>query len=197
VAAPPRWSAAAIGGFVLSLIGFLGVTAVLGLLFGIIGIVATRGGRRRGMGLAIAAVPISLATGALAILLVFAVLFASHVKAVTSRLEEVLACEPTAVAAAVDQLRLVTSDEFNERVDRESMQGWLERVHATHGKLIDLTIDRKRLVTPTENGALSISLDAKFVNGTVSVRVTFSEGDFWSLRIDDIEVDGGSPLPSD
>ena len=55
---PPPWSAAAIGAFVLSLLGFIGITAVLGLIFSIVGIVATRRGRRRGMGLAIAAIPI-------------------------------------------------------------------------------------------------------------------------------------------
>ena len=67
---PVRWSAAAVAGFVLSLVGCLIVTAPLGLILGIVGIVTTRGGRRRGMGLAIAAIPISLLTGVFSLIVV-------------------------------------------------------------------------------------------------------------------------------
>ena len=64
---PKSWSALAISGFVLSLVGCLGITAALGLVFGIAGILATRGRRKRGFGLAVAAIPISMLTGALSV----------------------------------------------------------------------------------------------------------------------------------
>ena len=63
------WSVAAIAGLVLSLLGCSLIGAVLGLILGIVGITRTRGGRRRGMGLAIAAIPISLGTGLIGVFL--------------------------------------------------------------------------------------------------------------------------------
>jgi len=67
---PPRWSALAITAFVLSFIGFLGFTAILAIIFGAVGIWVTRAGCRRGMGLAIAAIPIALVTGLFGLALV-------------------------------------------------------------------------------------------------------------------------------
>lgn len=194
--APPRWSAAAIAAFILSLLGFLGVTAVLGLIFGIVGIITTSGGRRRGMGLAIAAIPISLLTGALSIVLLSVVFFGTRAMAIPVTLKAALGADSASVADSANSLREIGSEAFNNEVSTEALQAWITQINAKHGKLTSTAKDTQELMSPTPDGAWRLNFKGKFVNGPASIRLTFKAEQLLSMRMDDIEIDGSSPRGS-
>jgi len=192
----PRWSAAAIGAFILSLLGFLGVTAVLGLIFGIVGIITTSGGRRRGMGLAIAAIPISLITGALSILLLGLVYFGMHAKEIPAKLQAALGSDSATVADAANALREIGSAAFNDEVSAEALQAWITQINAKHGKLTSTSRDSQQFMSTTPDGVVYLNFSGKFVNGPASIRLIFTAEQLWSMRIDDIDIGGSSPRVS-
>ena len=194
--APPPWSAAAIGGFILSLLGFAGVTAILGLIFGIVGIVTTSGGRRRGAGLAIAAIPISLVTGAASVVLVLGILLVTRAAEVPVKLQSVFGSNSSNMVDAVTTLRELGSPKFNEAVGTEVLQAWLTQINAEHGKLTSASLDTHQMVSERPDGTMCLNVNGKFVNGPAEIRLVFEGGDVWSLRIDDIEVGGSSPRGS-
>ncbi|UCC32430.1 MAG: hypothetical protein JSU86_09140 [Phycisphaerales bacterium] len=188
---PPPWSAAAISGFVLSLLGCLGITAILGLILGITGIATTRGGRRRGLGLAIAAIPISLVTGALSIVVGMGMLLAISAGALAERLPEVFEADSSTMDAAVDALREIGSDDFNATVSTEMVRGWLEQVAVKHGKLVEV-IGPAPPGTTTSSDGKTFSVEAKFVNGRANITISFGLEDY-RIKLHDIQVDGVSP----
>ena len=192
----PRWSAAAIGAFILSLLGFLGVTAVLGLIFGIVGIITTSGGRRRGMGLAIAAIPISLATGALSILLLSVVIFGIRAKEIPVKLRAALGADSATVADSANALREIGSAAFHDEVSTSALQAWITQINTKHGKLTSTSKDTQELMSSTPDGSMCINFKGKFVNGPAAIRLIFNAEQFWSMRIDDIEIGGSSPRSS-
>ncbi len=194
--APPRWSAAAISAFILSLLGFLGVTAVLGLIFGIVGIVTTSGGRRRGMGFAIAAIPISLVTGALSILLLWVYFFGTRAMAIPTKLQAALGADSATVADSANALREIGSAAFNDEVSTEALQAWITRINAKHGKLTSASLDTDQMMAKTGDGSMYLIVKGKFVNGPAVIRLIFKAEQLWSLRIDDIDIGGSSPRGS-
>jgi len=189
----PRWSAAAIGGFVLSLLGFVGVTALLGLIFGIIGIAATRGGRRRGAGLAIAAVPISLVTGTIAVFLLRAVIMVTQMMEMPEKLEQVFVSTEASAPGAASALREIGSRSLNEAVEQAALEGWLGTIGRTHGKLVSVALGTQKPVEFTAEGGFAMNLKGKFVNGPADIRIVFGRDSLRPVRIDDIEVAGSSP----
>jgi len=193
---PPRWSAAAIAAFILSLLGFLGVTAVLGLIFGIVGIITTSGGRRRGMGLAIAAIPISLVTGVLSIVLLSVLFFGTRAMEIPVTLKAALGADSAAVVDSANALREIGSAAFNNEVSTEALQAWITQINTKHGKLTAITKEPQELLSPTPEGAWCLNFNGKFVNGLAPIRLIFKAEEFFSLRIDDIEIDGSSPRGS-
>src|SRR3990172_2575126 len=143
----PRWSAAAIGAFILSLLGFLGVTAVLGLIFGIGGIITTSGGRRRGMGLAISAIPISLVTGVMFIFLLSVFFFGARAMAIPVTLQTALGADSATVADSANALREIGSAAFNKEVSTEALQAWITQINFKHGKLTTTSRDSQELLS--------------------------------------------------
>ncbi len=191
--AAPRWSAAAIGGFVLSILGFLGVTALLGLIFGIVGIFTTSGGRRRGRGYAIAAIPISVVTGVIFVFLCMAVLFIARAAKIPDKLKAVLGSDSLVVADSADLLREAGSPAFREEVSTEALQAWITQLIAKHGKLTAASLDFEQKTAVAPDGSMFLNFKSKFVNGPAEIRLTFQKKDLGSLRFDDIEIDGSSP----
>ena len=184
-----RWSAAAIAGFVLSLLGCTGIGAVLGLILGIVGIVVTHGGRRRGLGLAIAAIPISLLTGVLSVLIGLSVAMFMAIAAVVEDLPALLELDASGIAS----LRELTTDDFNTEVTDEDFRIWLAQLSEKHGKLISISLETGPPTTTKRDGHPVISLPGKFVNGGANISIVLSPEGLRRLRIDDIEVDGLSP----
>lgn len=183
---PQSWSALAIAGFVLSFVGCLGITAALGLVFGIAGIVATRGGRKRGFGLAVAAIPISIVTGALFVGVLYyamaiGVVFMDRVSAVVA----VVGSTPDESAESFATLRAGCTEEFIEKASDENLTAWLVAIREKHGALISPG------ETPTSpQGAFGYQLHAKFVNGSAPIVVKFSQASGTRMLIDYIDVDG-------
>jgi len=188
---PPPWSAAAISGFVLSLLGCVGITAILGLILGIIGVVTTRGGRRRGLGLAVAAIPISLVTGALSILLLMGVLLGISAGVLAARLPTVFEANSSQMDAAVFALREIGSDDFNATVSTEAIRSWLEQVAVKHGKLVEVGKPTPSGPT-TSSDAKAFSFEGKFVNGRANITIAFGLEDY-RIKLHDMQVDGVSP----
>jgi hypothetical protein len=189
---PPPWSVSSIVGFVLSL---LGCSAPLGFILGIVGIVRTSGGQRRGRGLAIAAIPISLVTGAVAFLLVLGIFLIGAGGVIIRQLPMLLSTDVEVSKNAVSFLREVASDDFNASVSDEQLQAWLQQVAAKHGRLV--TIGRPSPV-PSSAGTKEIGLDVegKFINGRTSILITLSKQG-WRYAIEDMAVDGVSPRGPD
>jgi len=183
---PQSWSALAITGFVLSLLGCLGITAVLGLIFGVAGIIVTRGGKKRGFGLAVAAIPISLVWGALA---VGGIYFAKTMYVVyLDRVEAVVAVvdsTPDNSAEAFARLREGCSEEFLEIIDDESLTSWLATVREKPGALV--SADDQPV--PVQGGG-GLRINAKFGNGPAPIIFRFSSRGGTKLLIEYIAIDG-------
>lgn len=192
VPAPDKpWSGLAIGGFVCSIIGCLPGVSIVGLILGVVGIVQTRGGRRRGFGLAVAAIPISLVTGVLGLTTVFAtVAFADMNKAI-ERLAPLLAAEPATVKTAIANFRDQCTDEFNEHVDDDRFETWWRSIRKQHGPLTALP---KMSSTKASGQDYELRFAAtRFVNGPASVTVTMRRISLAHFSINDMAVDGVSP----
>jgi len=186
---PPRWSGAAIAGFICSLLGFFGITALLGIVLGIVGIFSTSGGRKRGMGLAIAAIPISLFTGVCCIFIILGIVMVGRVMQVPAMVKSVMALDSGDLKAATNSLREINTSDLNSAVSSEQMQAWFTKVKNDHGSLTSLKIDQ---TTPKPHqlpdGRFQVDMDGKFVNGPAIVSVTLKiEGGF-HLKIDDITI---------
>lgn len=196
---PPRWSALAITAFVLSLIGFLGFTAVLGVILGIAGIAVTRGGRRRGMGLAIAAIPISLVTGALGALFLVTGVMVWRMSEMSKRIEPALSASTADVNKGADEIFAMGSPEFQSAAPNDRIETWLADVKQKHGTLSGFEKqDELGFITRNSSGGFVLNLRGKFINGPALVRVRFSANYILEPRIDDIDVDGVSPrVPAD
>ena len=196
---PPRWSAAAVSAFVLSLLGCTGIGAVLGLILGPVGIVAARGGHRRGFGLAVAAIPISLVTGVMAVFIGWLAYTSVRLVMDTPRqLSAIMGTEVVDASEAWEALRDLASDEFRAEVSAETAQAWLATVWETHGRLVDVQPDEATRGGSTPDGDPFMNFDSRFVNGRANVRIVFDARSVWTApKIVDIEVDGVSPRDSD
>lgn len=183
---PQPWSASAIAGFVLSLVGCLGVTALAGLILGVVGIVKTSNGRRQGRGLAIAALPISLATGAV---FLFVVLMGVRVNELIKRIPVVFTADISDQRTAVTLLRELGSTTFNNEFSAVRLQVWFDAVRTKHGRMVEMDY----LSTGTSDaGQATLSFRAKFVKGPARIEAILQlEGLHFCL--DDIRVDGVSP----
>ena len=187
---PKRWSAAAIAGFVLSLLGCVGITAILGFVFGIIGIVNTKNGQRRGLGFAIAAIPISLLTAVLSVLLGLGIIMALSLGPLFGELADALESSEAVNAAAA--VRSICSDSFKEDVDEEALKAWFAQIRDTHGNFVELQATSAP-PAKTAKGNLRFSQTVKFVNGSVSFTVELVRDGLVGFKIDDFAVDGVSP----
>ncbi len=190
-AGPPPWSPIAVIALVFSLLGCGGIPALLGLILGIVGIVHTRGGRRRGLGLAVAAIPISCLTGGFSLLMAWGIYTARTVNQFSQTLKQAVAQVGDDPQAAVQALRKIGTPAFNRTVSDEALLAWLRGVRKQHGTLtgyhgLQMRPDRK-----AQPPRLRADLKAKFVNGPASVRLSLRMKGLHVL-LDDVAVDGVS-----
>lgn len=192
---PPRWSAMAIAAFVCAILGFLGFTAILGLIFAVAGIVVTRKGERRGLGLAVAAIPISILTGAIGLFLAYGVLTATSMFNASEAFHQVMSKPSDQIPAEADKVYEITSKSFQQDISREQFVQWLQQISAKHGNMVGLERDPDlRPVTSGPRGT-AVNVRAKFTNGPVLVRIMFMPKSLMEWKIEDIEVDGDSVRP--
>lgn len=198
---PAPWSALAISAFVCALLGFLGVTAILGIILGIVGIMVTRGGKRRGLGLAIAAIPISLVTGLISVGLVVVISASLKVATTFAAILPVFDANAPDRPAAMVEFRKLTSRSFDEAVSDEQFFAWVDQVVKENGKLTEVSVrfgraGQQPVKADDNEGSFALSVPAMFVNGPATIQVTFKQDAMWETRLDDIAVGGASPRGS-
>ena len=185
------WSGLAIGGFVCSIIGCLPGLSIVGLILGVVGIAQTRGGRRRGFGLAVAAIPISLVTGLLGLTAVFATVAFTDMNEAIERIAPLLSAEPATANTAIADLRKQCTDDFNEHVDDDRFETWWRSIRKQHGPLTALP---KMSSSKASGRNYELRFEgARFINGLASVTVTMRRISLAHFAINDIAVDGVSP----
>lgn len=185
------WSVAAISGFVLSWLGCIGIPAILGLILGVVGIAKTRGGVRRGRGLAIAALPISCVSFVFGIIMALATFVSINALNIALvQIPEALMSMDTDIDAAVLALREISSEHFNQSVDEDTLKAWITKIVADHGKITD--VDESTFNMDIQGSFAYVDLMGKFVNGPATLKVTiFLNG--LDLQLDDIAINGLSP----
>ncbi len=180
------------------------VGGLLAMVLGIVGIVRTRRRtdagsevglpprRRRGRGVAIAAIPIGLVAGVLQVA-VGASLYRMQVSLQFSeKALKLLGTSSSNIEEAVDDWYAEkTSARFQAACSPEKLAGWLRETLAERGQIQHVKKDRNFLeVTPT---AFVVKLNGNFVNGGAPLRVHVGiEG--MEPKVVDIEVGGSSPL---
>jgi hypothetical protein len=182
---------------VLSFLGCFLVPALLGLILGVVGIVRTQSGRRRGLGLAIASIPISVITGGFAVLCLVGGAFFVAIVTVVAALMGSLGSGPTVDSAAVASLRTYCSQDFRTAVSTEQLEAWMRQVYDKYGRLEDLDVQKDPAVSQTTSpsGAvrLDVEIEGRFTNGRAPIKVSVVQEGFWRFRIDDVEIGGLSP----
>lgn len=186
------YSGIAVAAFVLSLLGCLGISAVLGFILGIAGIILTRNGQKRGMGLAIAALPISLIMGALSFVLFIIILIAGRSAVMLAQLPLFLAKEGELTDENLAEFRKFCTADFNMQVSNEQMRAWVHKMVDEHGKFTDMD-DSIDGAVPGADGQFSLSVKAKFVNGPAQVTLVLVQDPFWEINLNDVMIDGSSP----
>jgi hypothetical protein len=148
------------------------------------------------MGLAIAAIPISVLMGALCLLVVAGSFLLTRVLVqAKDQLPRVLSLDATELAQPDSILRQLCSESFNQEVDAEALEAWLTAVKDKQGKLVE--VKGLSPVQPSRSsGKRAINLEGKFVNGPANITITFAARGF-DVKIDDIEIDGISPRGRD
>jgi hypothetical protein len=185
----PKLSVAAIAGFILS---FLFVLAPIGILLGIVGIFRTRGGRRRGMGFAIASLPIGFITGSLTVVMSMAlwVFYLMGTTAIHST--EFLQSSRVVMAEKAADAYEGFSKRFKLEVDEDRFAQWAMQVAIKHGTLQKIEPPDAKSMKPRDDDTSEINMTGQFVNGPATVSVTIGF-DGLEPEIDDITVDGVSP----
>lgn len=191
----PAWSAAAITGFVCSLLGCLAIPAIAGLVLGIVGVVKTSGGKRRGFGLAVAAIPLSIMSGLASVFLVLGYVVARQLHEMPDRIEAVFAIVSSQPAEAVDMFRELASPDFNLAVRDEALAQWFQHITAEHGTLTKVLVDPSRPALGVgPSNEVTQSFQGRFVNDTATIHIAFAaSGGFGQIKIDDILIGGSSP----
>ncbi|MEK6677089.1 MAG: DUF4190 domain-containing protein [Planctomycetota bacterium] len=193
--AQKRWSGTAIAAFVLAVLGCLGITAPIALVLGVFGIVATKGGKRRGMGLAIASIPIALVTGAAAVVIGLSLIVFGRFVATSVSFAEALQGDEASIVRFYDLAQEQMSDDFREKVSSERLGVWFKAVQAKHGKFQNMVGDPVPAASKSSERGTIIPIDmkAQFASGTVAFRIIILQKGWLDLGLDDIEIDGSSP----
>ncbi len=195
----PPTSKAAVVGLVSSLAACVPVLSpLLGLIFGIVGIRSTRGGRMGGRGLAIAAVIVAVAGAGLQGLLGVGAYVSYRLFADSRELAEA-AVEPlkssvVRVEEVAPKAYALGSARFRQKVSQEQFNDWLKEVLGRHGQLQSLALGQPPFEKSDTAGAVTVHLVGRFLNGTTAIdcRITLI-GD--RPAFDDIRVEGDSPIP--
>lgn len=189
---PVPWSVAAIAGFVLSLLGCMGITSLLGIILGIVGISNTRDGRRKGRGLAIAAIPISLIMGLIPLVGMIVGFSYGQVLFRLSELPMVLQSKGELADQKIEQIRQVFTDDFNQKVSNDKLRAWIKQVHKKYGNFVELK-DVNQYDVLDSPDQIHFNLKLKFVNETAYVSVIVDQTSLWDVKVDDIIIGKSSP----
>ncbi len=185
----PKWSIAAIVGFVLS---FMFILAPVGMVLGIVGIFRTRGGRRRGMGLAVASIPIGAVMGSISIVMLILVVMVVGMRSLGGEATAFMKAGAASVPTHAAELYDTCSKRFRVVVTQEEFTSWAKQVVARFGTLQNVDWSGTWYQPNKASGGADIRVTGQFVNGPrdITIAVGF---DGFKPEIDDIAVDGQSP----
>ncbi len=194
---PPPLATTALIGFIASLVVCFPVFQIVGLILGIVGIVVTAGGKRRGRGLAIAAIPISLLVMAgQGLLIYFVVYFIHEMKQFPPPVEAAFRASSTRIPEAAADAYEWSSARFRQEVSPEQFAEWVAGIVQKHGQLQEAEfVQPSWMEKPPVGETLILHRTGRFVNGTAAIDIEIArEGKGIDFRFDDIRVDGESPL---
>jgi methionine-rich copper-binding protein CopC len=117
-------------------------------------------------------------------------------KEIPVKLHAALGSDSAAVADSANALREIGSAAFNDKVSMVALQTWITQINTKHGKLTSTSRDSQQFMSTMPDGVVHLNFNGKFVNGPASIRLIFKAEQLWSMRIDDIEIDGSSPRVS-
>ena len=188
---PPPWSKSAITGFVSSLLICIPVVpSLVGLIAGVMGISSTSGGRRRGRWLAVAAIPISLLTGAgWAFGIMFMVAGIQGLLDMAGTVEQVFQARDLSDTDLQEFIDSNMSERAAEVTTPARIREWVEQVVAENGSLAEVMLEARSERAPGTAKTVFI-FPCRFVNGHADVRVTSAVSLKGGMKflIDDIEV---------
>ncbi len=170
---PPPWSGSAITAFISSLLICIPVVpSLVGLVAGVMGISSTSGGRKRGRGLAIAAIPISLLAGAgWVFAIMFMVTSARGLMDMKGTLEQVFKARNLSDADLQEWIESRMAAGAADSTSPARLREWVGKVIADKGSLAEVLQKKMRTEqTPGSTGPVII-LPCRFVNGTADVRM--------------------------
>jgi hypothetical protein len=182
------WSLTAVAAFILS---FLLALAPLGVLLGIVGIFRTSGGRRRGMGLSIAAIPIGLVVSAVTGLVCFAIAIGHFANEARKPALVLLKSSSVQIERKASELFDEMSARFKVASSKEGFQAWAKNVASEFGTLQGLRIERTKPFDTTDDG-MRIRAHGEFSNGAAEIVFLLAHKSGFTFEIDDIIVDGKS-----
>lgn len=200
--APKPYSKAAVTGFVFSLLMCLpGLHAVLGLIFGLVGLGKTSGGEMRGRGLAIAAIPISIlaglvSTGGAFMMAMFGVAGAQMVMETPQALKAVFLAPSADLGKATAALRPLCSDAFNAKHDDEAIRSWVTGVGKEYGAMVKVAGPPVNQPPQPGSDIVGFTFPVEFVNKTGQVNVKFRmsmDGLSVKFKVEGIDVGGLAP----
>ena len=136
--------------------------------------------------MAVAAIPISIVTGAVGVGGYYSMkMLADAVMDRMSVVVDVVGSAPDESAEAFATLREGCSEEFIKKISDESLTLWLATIREKHGSLV--STDKTPM--PLHDGG-GLQIDAKFVNGPAPIVFRFSTASGTKMLIDYIDVDG-------
>lgn len=188
---PPRTNAAAIIGFVASLIFCIPLlTQLVGLVLGIVGISLSGKGGRGGRGLGIAAVVISLVVGALWCLaaLVTVPMIQSAI-AVCKKVPPLMSATEADLPALVAEIReQAFSERLKLQVDDADVISWVHAVLGAHGPLEGFQRSEEIVDPNAQPGEVRIHLIGHFERGKQDIFITLGATDRFNMQLDNVRV---------
>lgn len=160
---------------------------------GIVGIILTRGGRRRGMGLSIAAIPIGLIVGAISWLVAFSIVVFVATFPQAKKATDVLRISQVKIPAESGEFYGQFSRRFQLAVSSEQFESWLSVVNSKHGTLQSVQIGNQPFET-MPSGEWKYNFTGQFVNGAANIAVTLVKSGGLHYDVIDISVEGLSAI---
>jgi hypothetical protein len=172
-----------------------GILAALTVVGGIVGLIRARGGRQRGRGFGIAAIPI----GVIAIftqVVIGAGIYAFVTVAEQSHAAvKILAIAQSDIPQKTDEwYDARTTKQFKANVTKEDFAAWVRSVLDKHGQLQNSELDRKAKAK-REHEVITMRYTGRFVNGGAPIDVSMFFDDGSGPKVDNIRVGDKSARP--
>ena len=180
-------------GFICSFLLFL---APIGVILGIIGIIVTRGGRRRGRGLAIAAIPIGVLMSLFVVVLTVSAFAVWESMKTATAATKILKTSTVHVHETADEFYTAQDERFRLAVAQPQFEAWVAGVIKKHGSLqnVKLATESPPKANP-QTGEWSFNFVGEFVNGTALVTVVMAPLGVDEPQVRNLIVDGVPAIP--